>query len=691
MNSEIYIENRRLDITGDFSSLLTMAIDDIKDFSSRNTTFSKTIILPGTANNNLLFGHIFDAKISNPFDPSSDNVSTNFNASVGAACIMFQGNIQVFKGTLRLMEIVISDGVPEYEVAVFGELGGLVSALGIGKLEDLDFSAYDHVLNVSGITSSWDNPGGSGYYYPLIDYGNVSINKIDYDLLAFRPALYVKEYIDKIFEYAGYNFTCDLFETDRFKKLIIPNNQKRFQRLTNVLLSAFTTEGVYIINQPTPTAPNRIPFDLVSLGSFTANGDNSEFTYTGTDTYSTFLNIELNLTLAGGLYTFTFHLLKNGVSIYDFGDIYRPNGSTLNTTKQVSDLPVQISTGDVFTIEVSVHNTGGGLGSFFVFLNEGIWTVNTANEVYSDINLGDPVTINDTLPKNILQKDFLSSIVKLFNLYLYEDVNSPKKILIKPYVDFFDLNVSGVTDWDYKMDRSKPVRLKPMSELNSRYYNFKFKPDNDYYNELYAKRYNESYGDRIYDSEFEFTNERTDIELIFSPSVLVGYSGVDKIVSAFYKQNATGIEQEQGVNIRILQSKKITDVEPWDILDNTDVIEAGLTDYGYAGHYDDPDAPNNDIHFGVPKELYFTLVTGAVNVTQFNVYWSPYMAEITDKDSKLLTAFFKLSNKDIYELDFSKLIHVDGSYWRLNKIIDWNASEPDVCRSELIKLINMIY
>jgi hypothetical protein len=93
----------------------------------------------------------------------------------------------------------------------------------------------------------------------------------------------------------------------------------------------------------------------------------------------------------------------------------------------------------------------------------------------------------------------------------------------------------------------------------------------------------------------------------------------------------------------------------------------------------------------VPKELFFTLLSGAINVTQFNVYWSPYMAEISDKDSKLMIAYFKLTNRDIYNLDFSKLIYVSGSYFRLNKIEDWNASELDVCKVELLKVINTVY
>ena len=116
---EIYIEGKKLDVMKDDPSLLTFQVDDIKDFSSRNTTFSKTIILPGTANNNKLFGSIFDVKIQNPYTPANDNVGTNFNASVGASCLIFQDRLQVFKGTLRVLEVIIDNGQIEYEVSVY--------------------------------------------------------------------------------------------------------------------------------------------------------------------------------------------------------------------------------------------------------------------------------------------------------------------------------------------------------------------------------------------------------------------------------------------------------------------------------------------------------------------------------------------------------------------------------------------
>ena len=66
---ELFIEGKKVDVSKNINTLLTFTIDDVKDFASRKTTFSKTIVLPGTANNNKIFGHIFEVGLSNNYDP----------------------------------------------------------------------------------------------------------------------------------------------------------------------------------------------------------------------------------------------------------------------------------------------------------------------------------------------------------------------------------------------------------------------------------------------------------------------------------------------------------------------------------------------------------------------------------------------------------------------------------------------
>jgi hypothetical protein len=172
------------------------------------------------------------------------------------------------------------------------------------------------------------------------------------------------------------------------------------------------------------------------------------------------------------------------------------------------------------------------------------------------ISIGDIVKINESIPQNIRQIDFLVSIVKLFNLYVYEDKFDEKLIYITPYVDYYSKNFSNAVDWTHKLNRNKVVKVKPMSELNAKIYKFKFKSDSDYYNELYKKRYNEGYGDRTYDSEFEFTQQTKEFEIIFSGTPMVGYGAEDKIYSTIFKQS-NNVEE----NITCVRS--LTKIASW--------------------------------------------------------------------------------------------------------------------------------
>jgi hypothetical protein len=664
--TEIYIEGFKTDINSGFSSLLTLALDDLKDIGSRNTSFSKTIILPGTTRNNKVFGQIFDVRSANPYDGTLPNVNINFNAAKKARCVIFQDSVQSFKGSIRLLEIVIDEGAIEYEVAVFGELYGLIASIGRNRLQDLDFSAYDHEYNYANISASWDDyNAGAGYYYPLIDYGGYSTDKANWNVLTFRPALFVKEYWEKIFTAAGYTFTFPLIDTERFKRLIIPHNQKRLTATNSVQLDVnATVQTISGVNNA------MVEFASGVLGNFTT-GDNKTFTYIGAAATVNF-TVQIDLTDYTGLPdTLLFELRKNGVAIK----------SEIVGTTQLVDLSIDgISLSTSNTIDVRISS---------IIITEtldisGVMNVFSPAAQPTALAIGDTVRLNDTIPANILQKDFISSLMKLFNLYIYEDPRKETHVNVAPYVDYY--TNSEQVNWTQKVDRKSPIKITPMANLTSRFYDFKMKSDTDYYNDLYQKRYNENYGQYIFDSEFDFEEERKEIEIIFSATPLVGYSGEDKIYSSIMKiENA--IETQVDSNIRIMQALKVTGVTGWAIIGQA----SGITVYPYAGHYDDPDAPSNDINFGVPNELFFALTNGSVNVQQFNLYWSSYMAEISDKDSRMMKCKMRLTVADIATLDFSKLIWIDGALWRLVKVTDYNLSEPDLCEVELLKTIEITY
>jgi len=763
----IFIENKELDVLQDFSHQITYSIDDIANIDTKTTSFSKTIVLPGTANNNQLLGNIFEFSNSNFTNDSGSNVGYNFNASKSAKVRVESNGLQIMKGVLRLLEIVIDGKNIEYEVGLFGELGGFVSALGTKRLEDLDFSNYDHFYNENFWEPSWQqgknwsldsvtmssnnflvsyktftelyendlititnstngNNGSyivdhientiygtkiyikstfatgtdsfnvefprylsSGYYYPLIDYGKVSTNKKDYQFTALRPALFVRDYIKKIIANSGYTYQCDFFDTDVFRRLVIPNNDKQF---VNKNQASYVEAG--LTNDYVNTFPG-FPYQKVNL-KFT-NTTLNLFTYasgTGVYTYNEAAarNVKLSGTLkydgATSNEQVLFQIFKNGSVVYTY-QFERATNIIFNYS-----VNVYVDTMDKLEFAI-VGPVADGSSYIKVYKIGSSFNIKNAASTQQVINYDDIVIMNDSLPSNIFQKDFFISIMKMFNLMVVEDKFTSKHLKIIPYTLFYDLDNASYLDWTSKVDRSEPIRIKPMSEINSRYYELKYRSDSDYYNEKYKKKYNQGYGDVKFDNNLEFVKDTQSSEVIFASTPLVGYEDEDKIIPIIFKWDGTyniGGEQQNEDNtasvLRIMQIKNITGVTSWDIKNDTTVIES-YTSYPYAGHLDDPDAPNADINFGALNELYFALASGALGNNLFNAFYSPYLAEITDKDSRMVSCKMKFTETDIFNLDFSKFIWIDQVLYRLNKIYDYTPNE--LCKVDLLRVIYTTY
>jgi hypothetical protein len=728
MITEIIIEQQRLDLFEDLGAELNYAIDDIKDFSARNTNYSKTINVPGNANNNKIFGHIYNFTSGNirTTDNNGDfvNVNNNFDPTRQANCQIFVNKIQVFKGVLRLLEITIQNGVIEYQCAVFGELGGFASAIGNKLLEDMsDFNQYNQAWNETNVVNSWTASGvasGLGIVYPLIDYGlcrhPTNNSGHDWHLNAFRPAFFVRELMDKIILNSDYTYTSAFFDTPFFRSLIIPNNKANLEQLTKDLLLVY---GNNAIDSTTNTsASDDLAFNTITnLVNFTKDASNKSFTFAGAVSALGKVHLygQISLSRPG---TFTLTVYQSATTLYT------------ETFTSVSDYQVfnidwlmstSLAVGDVIVV-----NGNFTASETYVTLDPNLFLEFTADYAQSANALRSSIlNMGHLLPKGIQQKDFFASICRMFNLYVFEDPNKTTHLLIEPYIEFYrtgagflktnDLGelllhgepgdatgllllsdpIADSIDWSNKVDYSKEISIKPMSELNARYYDFLYTEDDDYYNEVYNKKYNQSYGDRKEDTGFQFADDRSEVKVIFSPSILTAESGGDNKLRANLYKATSGVQERKDNNIRIMLFKNSTTATSWRIKQESSQgqgnLSSHLSTYGYAGHLDDPAEPTSDINFGVPNELYFSLANPYPSTNLFNVWWDEYLAEIINKDSKLLSCYLYLTVQDIYSLDFAKLIYIDGALWRLNKVIDFNPNIVQTTKVELLRVIELTY
>lgn len=716
MITEIYVEGQRLDLFSDLGAELNYAIDDVKDFASRNTNYSKTINIPGNANNNKIFGHIYDFGSGNNYGyhSTNTNVGYNFDPTRAAACKIYHNKIQIFKGVLRLMQINIDKGTIEYECSVFGELGGFSSAIGNSLLEELKvFSSYNQAWTEGNITNSWDVSGGSGIVFPLIDYGQCRSGDHDYHLNAFRPAFFVKELINAIIIKANYTYSSAFLDSTFFKSLIIPNNSADLTTLRANLLNAQST------NQTTTSTDYAIVFNSINQYSFT-NVAGNVFTFTGTTGSIGKFSI-----VGSGTYSstkdITIALVQNSTTIWS--GLLAKNGTSTSAFSLNELISTTLNTSDTIQIAVTASATGNTNYNFHV--DNIAFDFNLDSKTPLKAVYNDSLIMNDLLPKNIQQKDFFISICRMFNLYVWEDPNKTKHLNIEPYIDFYNTGagflkindlgelllhgetgdstgllllsdpVASSINWNDRLDYGQQITIKPMSELNARYYDFFYDDDDDFYTEAYQKKYNLNYGDRKEDTNYEFASDRFETKLIFAPGVLVKRSTDPKFAVQIYKSN-NGTEERKDHKLRIMQFSKVTGLATsYHIQEPSEAGNANktglITYYGYAGHLDNPTTPTNDINFGVPNETLFSLTTAYPTANLFTAFWGDYLAEITGKDSKLLTCYLYLTIQDIFSLDFAQLIYLNGSLWRLNKIIDFNPNLFQTTKVELLKVLETTY
>jgi hypothetical protein len=161
-----------LDLYDNVSIPITYTILDIREPEKRKTSWSKTITIPGSKNNNRIFSHIYEISQDGWITIGSQSVYEGFNPNIKKETIILNDGIQVMKGNLQLKNITRDyNGNIEYEVVVSGELTSLFYDIGNSKLSDLDFTEWDHQWSKTNIINSW---GGTSSKSDGTNYTSIS-------------------------------------------------------------------------------------------------------------------------------------------------------------------------------------------------------------------------------------------------------------------------------------------------------------------------------------------------------------------------------------------------------------------------------------------------------------------------------------------------------------------------------------
>jgi hypothetical protein len=73
----------------------------------------------------------------------------------------------------------------------------------------------------------------------------------------------------------------------------------------------------------------------------------------------------------------------------------------------------------------------------------------------------------------------------------------------------------------------------------------------------------------------------------------------------------------------------------------------------------------------------------------YNLFWRN-MIEQYKANPRIRTAYFKLTMSDMILIDLRRLVYIDGSYWRVNKIIDYAPNKNELTKVELVQWTEQI-
>jgi len=283
------------------------------------------------------------------------------------------------------------------------------------------------------------------------------------------------------------------------------------------------------------------------------------------------------------------------------------------------------------------------------------------------------------LNSEVKQSEMLMSFVKMFNLYIEPTQDQPKVLRIVPRDDFYN---GANVDWTKKLDYSQPVEIIPMGDLDANPYVFSYKEGADESNKQYQENYQSTYGSRTYKVDNDFVKTEKKIDIIFSPTQIKNYDNGQKNFVLSY------VDAQKDGDLRILYYAGTQNNVSWRFY----APFYGVGNFPYVVqrklpltiHYDNIDNPTFDILFGMPKELGVGAGYKYGNSNLVTNYYYRFITEITNKNSKIVRAYFRITPLDWFNLRFNNLYFFEGQYWRLNKVSDYNPIDDGVYECEFL-------
>ena len=368
--------------------------------------------------------------------------------------------------------------------------------------------------------------------------------------------------------------------------------------------------------------------------------------------------------------------------------------------------------------------TGEGNWSFDVTPTIKDFDISFAN-VY--VEYGQTYDLSEVMSADYKQIDFIKGVAHAFNLQMTTN-EAARTVDIEPFNEFYK-PLGDAIDWTYKLDRSKEISDKWLESDLKRTLVFKYKSDS---NDAMVKYRGGKYFDEIedeypYKEELPNTFEKGD-STFENPFFAGSYNAKDltssgtssesndppysaclwtEIVSAndsgrpskgndfvprllyWNKYSPVGtfgsgvatpkrgqvqtwaITSESVVADSTANTGVLYNIYPQATMINRDSTTSPVLSYGNVWNRDYDDATGTYTAYQTGSGLYDTYYRHTI--------------EMLKKKPRLRNVYINLKVSDIINLDFRKLIYIDGSYWRISKISDYMPNKNESTKVELIE------
>lgn len=728
----IVLSTGELDVAENVSVPITFNIGDIRDLTSRKGTFSKTIVLEGTKNNHELLGHYYDVNIQ----AGTFNINTLTKCQVvqNGVPILDDALLQLVSVNKVQNNNSYEDEV-NYTVLIKDSRAEFFTAITNSNLTDLDFSDLNHVFDSSAIVASFAHTVTDGYKYvmPWSDLPDYTANDFKPGIYAktyFDRIFAVAGFTYTWSELAAAHFdkllipyNGDTNNQDYEDYRVEANNTWTttnvqgtgvnatfFEAVDSGWTEVIDSQGIFNpttgeYSSPFSTNTNageHYTYNLSIGGTIALVNSSGALAYLGSlfpvgDNYNRY-RVFARVSVAGSgnaivygqtstLYPSTTPLATGSTTILSFAETL-----PIPVAYNGSGVANGITAGDIQILEVGVEvisfDNSNGTGqlqgnSYWLSAGGAFVNVNIVLDLAS-INMvilpsnniqvtGSTLVMNQYVPVEVKQSDFVKAIFQMYNLYIEQDVDNPYNLILRHRDEYYDSGAEK--DWSQKLAKDKAQELMFLPDVTNKKLKLTYAPDSDGPNVAYTQATGEIYGQIEYTFDNEYVKDVDTKELLFSPTP------VYRTIFGAYVPNISG--QAPNVNIRILYDGGVGTCQPYDIIDFGTTGQIGETDYPVIGHFNDPLYPTFDINFGT-NDYYFYETETLTNNNLYNLYWRRTVNQINV--GKMLTAFFDLDEVDIQSLKLNDRIYIDNSWWNINKIQDYNANNNSLTKVELISV-----